>query len=268
MAAHSSPPGPDSPSPDTLETLPLRAIEPDPEQPRRFLGDLEGLVASLREVGLIQPIIVERLSETRYRLLAGERRFTAAQRLGWATISAVVRSVSSHRRLEAQILENLHRKDLNPFEEARAYRQLIEEFGLTQEALGKRLGRSQVSISETLSLLRLPASLREDYRTSDRLSRSLLLAIARQPTETHMRMLWDRARHGKLTVRTARATAERPLARASRQSAAVTYRYPIQTAEATVTVTFPRSRASFEEVIQALEEALSAEKARLQGNGG
>jgi ParB family chromosome partitioning protein len=94
---------------------------------------------SLRAVGLVQPIVVERLPEGRCRILCGERRYTAALRLGWTHVPAIVRSRAVHRRLEAQLLENLHRKALHPFEEADAYRRLMEEFGLTQNALGRRL---------------------------------------------------------------------------------------------------------------------------------
>src|SRR5690349_10526684 len=93
--------------PDALERLPVDCIEPDPRQPRQDLGDLSALMDSLRTVGLVQPIIVERLPEDRYRILCGERRYTAAVRLGWSHIQAIVRTRSAHHRLEEQILENL-----------------------------------------------------------------------------------------------------------------------------------------------------------------
>lgn len=262
-------------SEDVLASVPLAQIEPDPEQPRRDLGDLNGLMDSLRLVGLVQPVVVERMTPDRYRLLTGERRFTAASRLGRSHIPAIVRSRTVHCRLEEQILENLHRKALNPFEEAEAYQRLLEEFGLTQQSLGKRLGRSQESVSETLTLLRLPPALRQDYRTSDRLSRSLLLTIARLPSETQMRALWERARRGKLTVRTARSfsspaspsrSTERPSPLPSRSG--MGFRYPIQTEEALVVVSFDRPRADLEAIVRALQEALDAERERLLVSSG
>src|SRR5262249_30391340 len=132
----------------------------------------------------------------------------------------------------------------------------------TQNALGRRLGRSQESVSETLSLLRLPAWIRQDYRTSDRLGRSLLLAIARQSTESSMQQLWQRAKAGKLTVRQARASLKRDVFPTPR-SGSMDFRYPIRTSEAVVTVQFHRSRADLTDIVRALEEALNGEKARL-----
>jgi ParB family chromosome partitioning protein len=249
---------------DQLQHLPLEHIVPDPAQPRKHLGDLDGLTESLRSVGLIQPIVVEPCPDETFRILAGERRYTAARALGWKTIPAIVRSQPSHRCLEEQLLENLHRKNLNPFEEAEAFRRLIDEFGLSQHVLGRRLGRSQVSVSETLALLRLPEWLKKDYRTSDTLPRSLLLAIARQPDERTMRVLWERARHGKLTVRAARRFARR---KGPRRTDTVGFRYPIQTEAALVTVSFSRHRATLEEIVGALEEALEGERQRLQATG-
>ena len=111
------------------------------------MGEIEDLKASIAEHGILQPLIVAPIDETRYRLIAGERRFTAALALNLTAIPAIVRSVEDHRRLEVQLIENLHRKDLTPFEEADAFWRLQDEFGLTQEQLAQRMGRTQAAIS-------------------------------------------------------------------------------------------------------------------------
>ena len=179
---------------DTLTELPLSQIEPDPDQPRKDLGDLTELKASIQSVGLAQPIVVRVIGYERYQLLMGERRYTAAKELGLPKIAAIVRaSLEEHQRLELQIVENLHRKDLNPLEEAASYRRLRDEFGLSQEELGRRLGKSQNSVSESLKLLSLPTRVQEEYRTSDTVSKSLLLEIAKQPTPEAQIKMWEAA---------------------------------------------------------------------------
>lgn len=251
---------------DTLTDLPLSQIEPDPTQPRKDLGDLSELKASIASVGIVQPIIVSIVGYERYRLIAGERRFTAAKELDLAIIPAIVRTVEEHQRLELQIVENLHRKDLNPFEEAESYKRLMEEFGLNQEAVGKRIGKSQASVNELLRLLDLPEQVREEYRTSDKISKSLLLEIVKRPHEEQP-AVWEQAKQGQLTVRKARESkAPSGTGQPSPPTttpAPMSFRYPIQTEEAVVTVSFNKHRASQEEIIAALEEALSVEKARI-----
>ena len=182
----------------------LDDIEPDPEQPRKDVGDLEELAASIRTHGVINPIVVRPVSGQRFRIVAGERRYRASRLAGRDQIQAIIRSLEEQSRLEVQLIENLHRKDLNPFEEATVYRRLMDEFGLTQEQMAKRVGRSQATINEVLLLLQLPSSLRSEYRTSDKVSKSVLIEIAKQPDQEKQAELWERAKTGGLTVREAR----------------------------------------------------------------
>ena len=182
----------------------LDDIEPDPEQPRKDVGDLEELAASIRTHGVINPIVVRPVSGQKFRIVAGERRYRASHLAGRDQIQAIIRSLEEQSRLEVQLIENLHRKDLNPFEEATVYRRLMDEFGLTQEQMAKRVGRSQATINEVLLLLQLPSSLRREYRTSDKVSKSVLIEIAKQPDQEKQAELWERAKTGGLTVREAR----------------------------------------------------------------
>ncbi len=145
----------------TFVDIPVTDIRPNSHQPRNHFDEesLVTLTASVRELGVLQPILV-RTSEgtSSYELIAGERRWRAAKRAGLPTIPAIVRSASEMASMEQALVENLHRQDLNPLEEAAAYHALIDEFGLTHEALATRVGRSRAAISNTLRLSQLPSA--------------------------------------------------------------------------------------------------------------
>ncbi|MFO7984911.1 MAG: ParB/RepB/Spo0J family partition protein [Desulfatiglandaceae bacterium] len=162
---------------------PLEAIEPNPHQPRQVFSSkaLEELVASVQEKGIITPLLVSK-TDTGYQLIAGERRWRAAQKAGLPRVPVVVREASSIQSLELALIENIHRQDLNPIEEASAYGRLLEQTGITQEALAKRLGKDRSSITNALRLLRLPRDIQEDV-IEDRLSmgHARLLAGLKNP---------------------------------------------------------------------------------------
>lgn len=140
--------------------LPLSDISPNPRQPRQVFEEesLAELVFSLKEIGLLQPVVVRPAGDSRYELVAGERRWRAAQQAGFDTIPAIIRETSDDVLLRDALLENLHRVQLNPLEEAAAYEQMLSDFGCTQEELAGRIGRSRPQVSNTLRLLRLPPS--------------------------------------------------------------------------------------------------------------
>ena len=138
--------------------LPVDAITPNPKQPRQVFDEdaLAELVESIREVGLLQPIVTRPLGGDCYELVMGERRLRASQEAGLATIPAIVRPTAEHDLLRDALLENLHRAQLNPLEEAAAYQQLLTDFDCTQEELSTRIKRSRPHISNTIRLLQLP----------------------------------------------------------------------------------------------------------------
>ena len=146
------------PAGSSYADLPLGSIVPNARQPRTvFDGDaLDELVDSIREVGLLQPVVVRPLGDDTYELVMGERRWRASQLAGTGTIPAIVRPTEDHDLLRDALLENLHRAQLNPLEEAAAYQQLLEDFGCTQDELATRIKRSRPQISNTIRLLRLP----------------------------------------------------------------------------------------------------------------
>jgi len=136
----------------------VTSITPNPKQPRQVFDEepLAELVHSLKEVGLLQPIVVRSAGPDRYELVAGERRWRAAQQAGFATIPAIVRDTDDDALLRDALLENLHRSQLNPLEEAAAYGQLLADFGCTQDELARRIGRSRPQVTNTMRLLKLP----------------------------------------------------------------------------------------------------------------
>ena len=142
-----------------LLQAPLDSIDPNPHQPRHRFDDesIDELAVSIATLGVLQPLVV-RMRGARYELVAGERRLRAASRAGLARVPVVVVETDERGSLERALVENIHRENLNPIEEAAAFRQLIDEGGLTQEALGERLGKNRVTITNTLRLLDLPVS--------------------------------------------------------------------------------------------------------------
>lgn len=144
-----------------LREVPVGSIAPNPLQPRSYFDEeaLASLTASVAELGVLQPILVRELGDERYELIAGERRWRAAKRAGLPSIPVVVRSVDDVLSLEQALVENLHREDLNPLEEAAAYQQLMEDFELTQEQVAQKVGRSRSAVANTLRLFQLPPTI-------------------------------------------------------------------------------------------------------------
>lgn len=155
-------PDPEPAPPGASDLLALDRLDPNPLQPRGGMDPkrLEELAASIRESGIVQPILVRRLGD-RYQIIAGERRFRAAQMLGLATVPVTIREVKDEDLLELALVENIQREDLTPLEEAQAYQRLQEEFGLTQEHVAKKVGRERSTVANTLRLLKLPREVRE-----------------------------------------------------------------------------------------------------------
>lgn len=185
-----------------LDELRLDAIVPNAHQPRTIFDedDLRELSDSIREVGVLQPIVVRRLSPSQYELVMGERRWRASKLAGLETIPAIVKTTSDNDMLRDALLENLHRVALNPLEEAAAYQQMIDEFGLTQQQLSKSISKSRPQIANTLRLLNLPVTVQKKV-ASGVLSAGHARALLALPTEEAMEKLADRIIGEGLSVR-------------------------------------------------------------------
>jgi ParB family chromosome partitioning protein len=147
----------------TFREIPLDQISPNPRQPRDHFDEeaLAELVVSIKEVGLLQPVVVREVADGRYELIMGERRFRASREAGLAAIPAIVRETPDDQLLRDALLENLHRQQLNPLEEAAAYQQLLEDFGATHEDLAAKIGRSRSQVTNTIRLLNLPPTVQK-----------------------------------------------------------------------------------------------------------
>jgi ParB family chromosome partitioning protein len=172
-----------------LQEVPTNAIVPNRFQPRAHFEEesLSSLTASVRELGVLQPVLVRRGAEGTFELIAGERRWRAAKRAGLPMIPAIVREADDASSLEQALVENLHRQDLNALEEAAAYQQLIEDFQLTQEQVAQRVGKSRSAVANALRLFQLPPGVQRmiaDGRLSAGHARALLMTPDRRAQET------------------------------------------------------------------------------------
>ena len=166
--------------------IPIDEIITNPDQPRRSVGDLSELKASIETKGVLEPILVRPLADGRFRIIAGERRFRAALEAGLAEVPCIELDVPDNEVMEIALIENLHRRDLHPFEEAMGYASLADKHGYTQQQIAETVGKSRVSITEAMSLLDIPEDLREECRRADIDARSVLLEIARLGDEKKM----------------------------------------------------------------------------------
>jgi ParB family chromosome partitioning protein len=185
-----------------LLEIPVVAIRPNPHQPRKSFDEeaMASLTASIREVGVLQPVLVRAIGEDAYELIAGERRWRAARRAGLPTLPAIVRDASESHSVEEALIENLHRTDLNPLEEAGAYQQLIEDFGLTHEQLSMRVGKSRVAITNTLRLFQLPPTVQK-LMTEGQLTAGHARALLGTPDRAFQEALGRRTATEQLSVR-------------------------------------------------------------------
>jgi ParB family chromosome partitioning protein len=205
-----------------LASIAQSDIVPNAVQPRTYFDPehMSELIHSIREVGVLQPIVVRSLpgSEGKYELIMGERRLRASQEAGLTTIPAIVKDTADEDMLRDALLENLHRSQLNPLEEASAYQQLLEDFGITQEQLAERIGRSRPQISNTLRLLKLPATVQSRV-ASGVLSAGHARAVLAAGDVEAMQKLADKIVNEDLSVRAAEAAVSQSSAKKSKPSA-------------------------------------------------
>ena len=185
-----------------LEMLPVAAVRPNRYQPREYFDEeaLASLAESIRAVGVLQPILVRPLGAGEYELVAGERRWRAARIVGLQTIPALIHATDDAASLEHALVENLHRDDLNVLEEAAAYQQLIEDFGLTHDEVAARVGRSRATVSNTLRLLQLPPSIQRAMQER-KLSMGHARALLGTPDRAFQEQLARRVIEEDLSVR-------------------------------------------------------------------
>lgn len=228
-------------------------IEPNPDQPRQVMGDLSELMSSISEKGIIEPLVV-RQRGSRYQIIAGERRYQAAVRVGLRELPVVIREVDDTEIIEVALVENIQRKDLGAFEEAEAMASLASKCAYTHEDLARRLGKSRTTVTESLALAAMPVEVRNLCRLADISSKSLLLQVVRQQTPEKMiafvEQLTRDGKSGAPTREVARRVAAKP--KPGRPKAYVfQYRPPEKTFN--LKLQFRKSDVDRGEVIAALE---------------
>jgi ParB family chromosome partitioning protein len=180
--------------------IPVDKVRPNPDQPRKVLGDLRELTDSIREKGVLEPLLVRFVPrEDMYYIISGERRFHASRAAGLTEVPCIEKIADDAETLEIALIENLQRKDLSPFEEADGLQRLAEQYSYTHEDIARKIGKARSSVTETLSLRNIPEPIRRRCADKGVTSRSLLLQIARQPTDKRMAEALQRILHGGLT---------------------------------------------------------------------
>lgn len=239
--------------------IPVEDVHPNPNQPRRVLGDLSELTASIREKGVLEPIIV-RPRGGDYEIIAGERRYRAACEAGLDEIPCVVRECTDAEVMEIALIENLQRKDLSPFEEADGLKYLAESYSYTHEMMAERLGKSRSSITEVLSLTAMPEQVRELCRLADIQSKSLLLQVVRQSDPDKMvaliKRMQDQGATTREAVRRLSKAGDRPKASKGRPRNFV-FKYQPKEKTFSLALQFRRSDVPKDEIVRALERILA-----------
>jgi ParB family chromosome partitioning protein len=234
--------------------IPIEQIQPNADQPRKDVGDLQSLTDSVREKGVLEPLLVRYLPESdKFMIISGERRFHAARGAGLREVPCIEKDVDDAETLELALIENLQRKDLTPFEEAEGVQLLADRFGMTHEEIGEKIAKSRSSITETLSLRTIPETVKAQCIESGVLSKSQLLQVARQPSEGKMHDLVRRFALGLVNREQARA--ERNPGQKPRQAV---FRYVPPAKEFKLLMRFRKGNVERSEIIAAVRRVLEA----------
>lgn len=230
-------------------------IEPNPHQPRKNFGDLSDMVASIKEKGVLEPILVRALEGGRFEIIAGERRYQASKIAGLRHVPSIEVDVDNRGMLEISLIENLQRKDLTPFEEAAAIQRLCDQFRYTHEEIARKLGKSRTVITEALSLNRMPETVQERCRQADIESKSMLLQIVRQDSEEAMHALVDKITGEGITREQARRF-NKDESGDERRPKRYVFRYAPEDDAFQFSLSFPRQNVQKAELVTALQSVL------------
>jgi ParB family chromosome partitioning protein len=245
--------------------VPLASIQPHPGQPRSVVGDLSELVASIREKGVLEPILIRPNPEAEngsaaFEIISGERRYRAALEAGLYEIPAIEMDVTDQEALEIALVENLQREDLSPFEEADGYRALAERHQYTHEEIAQAVGKSRTAVTETLGLLRMPTKVRDCVRALGVANKSVLLELLKLDGEDEMLELLERIS----TLGLAREAVRKEVKQARRRAGSArgrarpyTFSFSGPEKRYRLSLSFRQSSVEPEDLIRALEDALA-----------
>jgi ParB family chromosome partitioning protein len=237
--------------------IPLSMIEPNAEQPRTSLGNIEELAASVREKGVLEPILVRSVGPNQYQIISGERRYRAAGLAGLEEIPAIELDVDDKEQVEIALIENIQRKDLTPFEEAEGFFVLQQKFGYTHEKISQVIGKSRTTITETLLINDIPDRIRAMCREAGIANKSVLVQVARAGSEEAMEQVVRRVGAGEISREDLR---KQTASKAEPKKAGRPKHYKFQLKDKSlpfsVNMTFKKSSVARSEVIAAVRELL------------
>lgn len=237
--------------------IPLDKLDPNPKQPRTEFGDLTELTASIADKGVLEPLLVKPTEDTgRWMIIAGERRFRAARLAGLTEVPCVEMAVDDGTVAEIALIENMQRKDLTVWEEADGLLALCDRFGYTHDEVARKVGKSRSTVTEALSIARIPADVRDICRQADVTAKSLLLQILRQPDDEGMRRLATQIASKGLTRDDAREVRRQEMGpRVASEAKPYSYKYSSPGKEFSIEVRFRRSSVELQDVAAALRIA-------------
>jgi ParB family transcriptional regulator, chromosome partitioning protein len=251
--------------------VPLSEIDPDPHQPRTAMGHLDDLVSSIREKGVLEPLLVRRHpdanreGEKAYRIISGERRYHASLEAGLFEVPVIELDVTDEEALEIALIENLQRKDLTPFEEAEGYRMLAERYAYTHEQIAETVGRSRPVVTETLALLQMPPRVRDAVQALGITTKSVLLEVLKAKSEEEMIQLLERVASLGLSREDLRRRSRQP-AGSRRKPYVFTFKSPDRGYR--LNLTFRRSTVERHDLITVLQEILQQLEEEQRQEGG
>ena len=238
--------------------IPVDKVRPNPEQPRKALGDLHELTESIKEKGVLEPLLVRFIPrEDAYYIISGERRYHASRAAGLREVPCIEKIADDAETLELALIENLQRKDLTPFEESEGLYRLAEQFAYTHEDIARKISKARSSVTEILSLRNIPEPIRRHCAEHGVTSKSLLLEIARQPNEKKMAEALQRIIQGGLTRDEARRERREEKAAGPRPQPFI-FNFQPDTEAFRLRIQFRKSNVSREELIVTLREILDA----------
>jgi len=244
--------------------LPLSFIEANPDQPRTQLGNIEELAASVREKGVLEPILVRAIGPNRYQIISGERRFRAATLVGLDEIPAIELDVDDKEQLEIALIENIQRKDLTPFEEAEGLFILQEKFGYTHERISQVIGKSRTTVTETLLINEIPDRIRAMCREAGIANKSVLVQVARAGDEEAMEQVVRAFAAGELSREELRKqTAAKSEPKKAGRPKNYVYQLKDKSLPFSLNLSFRKPNVDRSEVIDAVKELLR----RLESEG-
>ena len=242
------------PSESIGRLIPIDQLIPNPDQPRKMFGDITDLVSSIKEKGVLEPVLVRPAGE-KFQIIAGERRYRASLQAGLSQVPCIELDVDDRGVLEISLIENLQRLDLDPFEEADGLQKLTEKFLYTHEEIAKKLGKSRTSITETLSLNNIPTELRGICREAGIATRSTLLQVARLGNPEAMAAMILEIRRSGLTRDDVRKMKDKDKQPAGRPRGFL-FRFKPSDSKFFLNIRFRRSEVSKDEIIQTLQDLI------------